>query len=268
MGEVLETARSWLFVPGDRPDRFAKAAASGADVVICDLEDAVAPEAKAAARSAVADWLGAGGQAVVRVNAGSTPWFDDDVAALAGAPGLLGVMLPKAEDPAAVAGAAARAQAPVVALVESALGVLRASDIAAAAARIAFGSLDFALDIDADHDDDAALLLARGTLVLAARAAGRPAPIDGVTTALDDPQAAARDAARARRLGFAGKLCIHPRQIEPIHRAFAPTDEQIEWAQQIIAAYGDGTAGAVRSSRGELIDAPVLRRAQTILEGR
>lgn len=264
--ELLATAQSWLFVPGDRPERFAKAVASGADIVIGDLEDAVAPEAKSAARAHLAQWLSSGGRAVVRVNAATTTWFDDDLAALVGAPGLLAVLLPKAESAEMVSEAAGRAGVPVVALVESALGVLHAAGIATAATRLAFGSLDFALDIAADHDDDGALLLARSTLVLASRAAGLSAPIDGVTTVLDDPARVARDAARGRQLGFGAKLCIHPSQIVPVQAAFRPSVEQIGWAQEIIAAYGDGAVGAVRSTRGELIDVPVLRRAQAILE--
>lgn len=266
MGGALASAQSWLFVPGDRPERFAKAAASGAHIVILDLEDAVSPESKAAARGHIAEWLMSGNQAVVRVNAAATEWFADDVSTLAGAPGLLAIMLPKAESADAVSDAGLRAGVPVVALVESAVGILRAPEIASAAVRLAFGSLDFALDIGADHDSSDALLLARSTLVLASRAAALPAPIDGVTTALDDPAATSRDAASARRLGFDGKLCIHPQQVALVRAALQPSADQISWAQEIIAAYGDGAAGAVRSPRGELIDAPVLRRARTVLE--
>ncbi|MCW2602694.1 MAG: hypothetical protein JWN61_829 [Pseudonocardiales bacterium] len=266
MAHDLDTAQSWLFVPGDRPERFDKAAATGAHIVILDLEDAVAADAKAAARAHIVDWLNAGNHAVVRVNAAATEWFADDLAALAGASGLLAVMLPKAESAPAVSDTGLRAGVPVVALVESAVGMLRAAEIASAAVRLAFGSLDFALDIAADHDDDRALLLARSTLVLASRAAGRAAPIDGVTMSLDDPSVTIRDAARARQLGFGGKLCIHPRQVAAVHDAFQPSPEQVAWAHEIIATYGDGAAGAVRSTGGELIDAPVLRRAQSILE--
>jgi citrate lyase subunit beta/citryl-CoA lyase len=262
---VLASAVSWLFVPGDRPERFAKAASSGAHVVVCDLEDAVAPEAKAGAREHVADYLHDGGRAVVRINGATTAWHADDLAALARAPGLLAVMLPKAEGAGAVRAVADAAGAPVVALVESALGVVRVHETAAAAARLAFGSLDFALDVAADHDDDGALLQARTTLVLASRAAGLPSPVDGVTTALDDASAAARDAARARRLGFGGKLCIHPRQIAAVHAAYTPTEDELAWARDVLAASADGSSGAVRSSTGELIDAPVVRRARAIL---
>jgi citrate lyase subunit beta/citryl-CoA lyase len=264
--DLLAAAQSWLFVPGDRPERFSKAVGSGADVVILDLEDAVAPKAKPAARSHIVAWLNGGGRAVVRVNAAASQWFDDDLAALAGAPGLLAVLLPKAESAEVVSEAVIRAGVPVVALVESARGVLHAADIATAAIRLAFGSLDFALDIAADHDDDGALLLARSTLVLASRAAGLAAPIDGVTIALDDPAVTSRAALRSRQLGFGGKLCIHPSQVASVQAAFRPSPEQVAWAREIIAAYGDGAVGAVRSTRGELIDVPVLRQAHAILE--
>lgn len=260
------SAATWLFVPGSRPDRFAKAAASGADEVICDLEDAVAPGEKEQARADVVAWLRGGGSAWVRLNAVGTRWHDDDVAALAECAGLRGLVVPKAESPSALAALAAEVPGPdrLVALVESAIGVLRAADLAACpgVGRLAFGSIDFALDVDATEDDDS-LLLARSTLVLASRAGGRAAPLDGVTTALDDPEALAADARRARRLGFGGKLCVSPRQVPVVAAQFRPSDLEVDWARRVVAA-ADGGTGVVATA-GEMVDRPVLERAQRIL---
>lgn len=262
------SAATWLFVPGSHPDRFAKAAASGADEVICDLEDSVAPGEKEQARADVVTWLRGGGSGWVRLNAVGTRWHDDDVAALAGCAGLRGLVVPKAESPSALAALGAEVPRPdgLVALVESAIGVLHAVDLAAcpAVGRLAFGSIDYALDVDVDAaEDDDSLLLARSTLVLASRAGGRAAPIDGVTTALDDPDALAADARRARRLGFGGKLCLSPRQVPIVAAHFRPSDQEVDWARRVVAASDGG--GAVVAIGGEMADRPVLERAQRIL---
>ncbi|MCA2230277.1 HpcH/HpaI aldolase/citrate lyase family protein [Nonomuraea aurantiaca] len=266
---MRDTASSvtWLFVPGDRPDRFAKAAAAGADQVIIDLEDAISPHAKDQARQAAAHWLTAGGQCWVRVNAPGTPWHDDDLSTLGGLPALRGIVVPKAEDASDLIELAARL-APgtdLIALVESARGILNAAALTncEAVARLAFGAIDFALDIDADDTDDA-LLLARGTLVLASRAAGKPAPIDSVTTNLAPPAAAA-DARRARALGFGGKLLIHPAQVREAQEAFRPTDAQAEWARGVLDTAGQASNGAVGKD-GHMLDRPVIDRARRIID--
>jgi itaconate CoA-transferase len=260
-------ATTWLFVPGDRPDRFAKAARVGADEVICDLEDAVAEDCKDQARRHVADWLAGGGSAWVRVNACSTRYYEPDVTAVADLPGLRGIVVPKVEDPAALAALGQRLPpgTGILALIETATGVLRAPAIARcpAVSRLAFGSVDFAADIDTAHDDEA-LLTARAALVYASRAAAKPAPVDGVTLALDRPEAAAGDAVRARRLGFRGKLCIHPAQIPAVAAAFRPTEAEAAWAREIVAAAGLGGTGAARHD-GEMTDKPVIDRARRIL---
>lgn len=172
-------SRSFLFVPGDRPDRFAKAAASGADVVVLDLEDAVAPGRKEQAREHVRHWLSGGNRAVVRINAAGTPWHDDDVAAVGAA---VAVMVPKAEEPLDLG-------VPTIPLIETAAGVLNAVAICAGKCvlRPALGSVDLAAQLGVDHRSHEALRHARSDLVLAAAAAGCGAPIDGVTTALDSP---------------------------------------------------------------------------------
>ncbi|MEO6144235.1 MAG: CoA ester lyase [Dermatophilaceae bacterium] len=258
-------ARSLLFVPGDRPERFAKAAATAADLVIVDLEDAVPQEGKAAARDAVAQWLSADGQAAVRVNGTKSVHYQQDVSVLAGLPGLQAVVVPMADDPTALAMLHQRLGrgVEIVALIETALGVVRAVELASApgVSRLAFGHLDFAVDIGSSIEDDA-MLMARSTLVVASRAAGLPGPVDGVTTSLDDPAVSAADAARARDLGFAGKLCIHPTQVEAVNAAFRPTGDELAWAHRIIEASAAG--GAIRVD-GHMVDAPVILKAEAIL---
>jgi citrate lyase subunit beta/citryl-CoA lyase len=258
---------TWLFVPGNVPRRFAKAAAAGADAVVIDLEDAVRLEDKDTARADTLRWLSDGGQAWVRLNAAGTPWFDEDVDAVAGASGLLGVLVPKAEDPAALAALSARlgTGTAVVALVETAAGLHRVHDVATApgVTRLAFGSLDLAADLGAD-DTAEAMLFARSTIVLASRVAGLPAPIDGVTTVIDDADAVTTAARHARSLGFRGKLCIHPAQIAPTARGLASSADEIAWARAVLQA-AEGSAGAVTGPDGRMIDKPVLERARALL---
>ncbi|WP_404800128.1 HpcH/HpaI aldolase/citrate lyase family protein [Amycolatopsis eburnea] len=256
---ALDSASTFLFVPGDRRDRFGKAAASGADVVVLDLEDAVAPGDKDAAREDARGWLAAGGRGVVRINAAGTKWFEADAELVRAAQAP--VMLPKTEQPAVLAELTGL---PVIALVETALGVENARAFAAApgVARLAFGSVDLAAQLGVAHDDRAAMDPARSRLVLASAAAGLPAPIDGVTTRLDDLARAGEDARRARRLGFGGKLCVHPRQVEPVRTAFAPTTSELAWARRIVKTAGLSAAAI----DGQLVDKPVVDRARRLLE--
>jgi citrate lyase subunit beta/citryl-CoA lyase len=256
---VTQAVRFPLFVPGDRPERFAKAALSGADAVIIDLEDAVAPTAKAAARAALGA-LPDGITTIVRINARATPFHAGDMAAIAGLR-LAAIMLPKsetAEDIQAVA-----AGIPVIALVETARGMANAREIARHAQQLAFGSIDYCADLGLAHIREA-LLAARSELVLASRLANLPPPLDGVTTAIQDAALIEDDACYARQLGFGGKLCIHPAQIAAIRRGFAPSAQDIAWARRILAAGEDGAV----SVDGAMVDAPVRLRARLILEYR
>lgn len=259
------TARSWLFVPGDRPDRFDKAVASGADLVVCDLEDAVAVDAKAPARGEVARWLADGGVACVRVNAHGTPFHDADVAALVGAPGLVAVLVPKAEDPRRLAELSERLGpgTAVVGLVETALGVHRVHELAATpgVARLAFGSVDLALDLGAE-DAALPLLFARSALVLACRVVGLPAPVDGVTRELDDPSTIGSDTAAAVGLGFGGKLCVHPKQVSAVNAGFRPSDADVRRAREVLAAAAGGSAVRID---GQMIDRPLVEHAWRVL---
>lgn len=248
-----------LFVPADKPERFTKAAASGADAVILDLEDAVAIDAKDAARAAL-DASFTGLPVIVRINAYGTPWHDADIAAVARLP-VSRVILPKAEDAALCSSVASVTGKPVIALIESARGLVNARGIAAAngVTRLAFGSIDFCADLGCAHLREV-LLPVRSELVLASRLAGIAAPIDGVTVQLDDLSAIHDDATHARSMGMTGKLCIHPKQVEAVRRAFSPTEGEIDWAQRILAS-GDGAV----SVDGAMVDEPVRIRARAIL---
>ncbi|HEX3610596.1 MAG TPA: CoA ester lyase [Sporichthyaceae bacterium] len=258
----LASVTSLLFVPGHRPDRFAKAADSGAGAIILDLEDAVAPEAKVEAREHVAKWLAGGGGGIVRINAPGTPWHDDDLAAVAGHP----VMLPKAESAEQVATvvAALGTDAAVLPLVETAAGVLAADEFLAlrGVVRAAFGSIDLSAQLGVDPNDYQAFLFARSRLVLASAAAGVAGPVDGVTTDVTDDDRLAADAAHGAGLGFTGKMCIHPRQLQVVHTAFDPTAEELEWARRVVQAAGDG---AVTTLDGKMVDKPVVDRARRTL---
>jgi citrate lyase subunit beta/citryl-CoA lyase len=184
--------RTWLFTPGNRPDRFDKAASSGADQIILDLEDSVEPSAKDEARRSVVEWLSHGGAAWVRINAKDSDYYEADVRMLAELPGLLGFMVPKAEVPAALEELGRRLPPRgLIPLIETAVGVHRAAEIGACEGvdRLAFGSIDFALDIEAAETSQS-LLFARSQLVIASRVNGLPAPVDGVTTELRDTAAA------------------------------------------------------------------------------
>ncbi|HVV44049.1 MAG TPA: CoA ester lyase [Bryobacteraceae bacterium] len=253
--------RSYLFVPGNRPDRFAKAYASGADAVIVDLEDAVPAAEKVDARAHSARWLSADHPVFIRVNAAATEWFREDLALCAQA-GVAGIVLPKAErveDIVAIG-------KPVLPLIETARGFANATALAQApnTARLLFGSIDFQVDLGI-HGEGEELLYFRSQLVLISRLAGLPAPVDGITTVFQSPDAVRADSRRAWRLGFGGKLCIHPAQIAAIHESFAATPEEAAWAKRVVEALTKA-GGAAVSVDGEMIDRPVAARALEILK--
>jgi citrate lyase subunit beta / citryl-CoA lyase len=202
---------------------------------------------------------------IVRINAADTPWFADDVA-LCAQPGVAAVMLSKAERADTIAllmGAGAQGVLP---LIESAAGFAALATTAAAPGvqRLVFGSIDFQLDLgmrDALEDE---LSVFRTQIVLASRLAGLAAPIDGVSTAIDDAEALHVDVQRARRLGFGGKLCIHPKQVAGVHRGFAPSADELAWAQRVLAASA-AAGGAAIAVDGKMVDKPVLLRAERLV---
>lgn len=256
--------RSYLFVPGNRCERIPKALASGADAVIVDLEDAVPPAEKDAARAAVAAALRAKAPLWLRVNGEQTPWFEADCALL-GHPGIAGVVLPKAESASRITALHEQGKAPVLPTIESALGLGRLHALAAAPGtqRLVLGSIDLRADLGIPGDETV-IDPYRMQIVLASRLAGLPAPVEGVTPTFNDPAAAEADTRRSAAMGFGGKLCIHPAQIAPVHRGFAPSPAEIEWARKVIAVNGRAGGGAVALD-GQMVDRPVVERARAIL---
>jgi citrate lyase subunit beta/citryl-CoA lyase len=263
--------RSLLFVPANDAHRRGRAWTSGADAVILDLEDGVAPAAKDGARAGLAAALAQrtpGPRAVVRINAIDTAEGERDLHALDGL-GVDAVVVPKA-DPGTIAGAAALG-VPVIALVESATGVLQAEAIARepCVTRLMFGPIDLAAELGAEPGPDGdELLFARSRLVLASAAAGLEGPIDGPHLDIHDPDQLRAETHRARRLGFTGKVAIHPGQLATIAEVLAPSAADVAWARAVAGAYEAGIAegAGVVALDGRMIDIPVARRAYAILQ--
>ncbi|MFC8568185.1 HpcH/HpaI aldolase/citrate lyase family protein [Streptomyces sp. NPDC057245] len=259
---------TWLYAPGDRPGVVARALAAGADVVVVDLEDAVAADRKEYAREATAELL-TEAQPVpvhVRVNALDGPFAAADLAALAALPGLSGLRLPKVTSPEQVTGvAAATGGRPLYALLETALGVERAYRIAAAhpALRgIALGEADLRADLGVRGDTG--LDWSRSRVVVAARAAGLAPPAQTVHPDTRDLEGLAASCAHGRALGFLGRAAIHPRQLPVIERAYLPTERELEQAETILKA-ATAQPGAQALPDGRFVDAAVVATARRTL---
>ncbi|MFI6372759.1 HpcH/HpaI aldolase/citrate lyase family protein [Streptomyces sp. NPDC050546] len=261
---------TWLYAPGDRPHVVAKALASGADIVVVDLEDAVAPDRKAYARAATADLLGdlPAIPVHVRVNALDTPWAAPDIAAVSRAPGLCALRIPKITSPTEVVRIAERAVPPglpLYALLETALGVEQAYAVAGAHPSlrgIALGEADLRADLGVR--DDAGLDWSRSRVIVAARAAGLPPPAQSVHPDVRDLEGLAASCAHGRALGFLGRAAIHPRQLPVIERAYLPTEAEIEHAEAILKAAAT-QQGAQALPDGCFVDAAVVTAAQRTL---
>lgn len=264
----LQTLALPLFLPADRIDRFDKAVASNADAIIVDLEDAVSPSARPNARDRLHELApriaAAPVPVILRINAVGTSDHADDLAIAHDLP-LAGIMLAKAESADDVTNVGVACGCKIVSLIETARGLAAARTIATRSARLAFGSLDFAIDLGCAHDRDA-LAAARAELVMASRLAGIAAPLDGITTAIDDAALVEDDARYASRMGFGGKLLIHPAQIAPATVGLSPDDSEVAWARRILAAAAEAAAGrGALSVAGTMVDAPILRRAERII---
>jgi citrate lyase subunit beta/citryl-CoA lyase len=255
-----------LYVPGDRPERFAKAVATGAQLVILDLEDAVAPDHKEEARRHVADWLSSDDTkpplVEVRVNSGSVA----DLKVLAELrPDGVGVRLPKVESQGAVEAAlAALGYTPrLAAVIETAAGVEALSAIAShpAVRTLSLGEADLASDLGTA--DSAALDWARVRLLVAARAHGKPAPMMSIYPDIRDLDGLAADTRRGKAMGFVGRTAVHPSQVPVIAAAFVPTADEVSWATEVLAA--TATGGVATLASGEMVDPAMRRRAETIL---
>lgn len=259
-------SRSFLFVPANRPERFDKALMSGAHQVILDLEDAVAPLDKAAARGCIAQWTGRT-DAIVRVNGADSPFFAADMEMIRRV-GVTRLMLPKAEPGAlnCLVGLL-EGRCDIIALIETVRGYaeLRSIGESGLVSQLAFGNLDFGIDAGVTETAQE-LDPVRLQIVLESRLAGLAPPIDGVTTSWTDPAGFEAAVGRAKALGFGAKLCIHPAQVKPVNDAFLPTAAELDWARRVMLAAKDGQGAAVALD-GKMVDAPVIRRAELILAG-
>jgi len=255
---------SYLFVPATRPERFDKALAAGADRVIIDLEDAVAPEDKNSARAALAAWLTKDKSVAIRINSADTSWFADDLA-LCAREGVAEIILPKAGDVADVKKVVAAGAKAIKLLIESAQGIKYIDQLAQQerVTRLIFGSIDFCVDMGIEGDDRE-LDYFRSQIVLASRLAELAPPVDGVTTAIEDVGILEADTLRGKRFGFGAKLCIHPKQVATVNAAYRPSVDELAWARRVIEAAGSAGGAAVQVD-GRMVDKPVLIRAERLL---
>ena len=285
MRNTILPLRSFLFAPGNHPRRVANALSLNVDAVILDLEDAVATTEKPAARGAVAAALAVPRQPLlyVRVNAADTEFCYGDLVAVV-RPGLDGIVLPKVESAIALAtidwllAQLEREQGLVpggidlIPIIETAAGLTNLDVILAAGTRvrhIAFGAGDFTLDVNmAWSRTEAELAFARARIATASRAAGIEAPLDTVWVDLTDEEGLEMSARTALGFGFQGKMCIHPKQIAPVHRVFTPGEAEVAVAERVVAAFAEAEASGSAAIQldGKFIDYPILYRAQRVLE--
>jgi citrate lyase subunit beta/citryl-CoA lyase len=265
-------ASTFLFVPGNRPERFTKALNSGAHAIIIDLEDAVAEEDKAAARSAISQaWPGFSSEErqriVIRSNAPGTRFYGEDLM-LAEVLSIACLLIPKSESIDQINGAAeVLPTTAIIPMIETARGLQQIDSIANAqqVMRLALGNIDLQADLGMVCDaQETELQVARFQLVLASRLAEIAPPVDGVTTATDDIDRINADTLRAKRLGFGAKLCIHPAQVPIVSKAFTPTEAELHWSNQVIEADKASKGGAVKLN-GRMIDRPVVLLAKRLL---
>jgi citrate lyase subunit beta/citryl-CoA lyase len=272
-------ARSALYIPGDRPDMLAKALGRGADEIIVDLEDAVADDAKDAARAGVADWLGSTDSGVepgetgiwVRINDGELR--EADVRAVATCAALTGFVVAKTETAEELVALDALlsslgSQARVVPLLESAAAVLRAAEIAAAprVQRIQVGEADLRADLGVTLGaDERELLFVRSQMVLISAAARIAPPIAPVSTNFRDLDAYRDSTESLARLGFVGRACIHPAQVVIANEVFTPSEERVTWARDVLARLDAAGSGIATGADGQMLDEAVARQARLIL---
>jgi len=268
----LAEARSLLFVPGNRPERFEKAARSGADAVILDLEDSVPPADKARARQEIAahwqELMTLDVPLIVRINAEDSVTWRDDLAVVGRLQGLAAVMVPKAESPGTLSHLhTSLGGLALLPLIETAAGFHAVGALAATPGvlRLAVGHIDFMADVAmACDDEESELIPLRFAVAMATRSARLASAIDGVTVQTTDERRLREDTLRGRRFGFGAKLCIHPRQVGVVHEALAPTGSELEWARRVIAA-DEASGGAAVQLDGRMVDLPVVLQARRTL---
>jgi citrate lyase subunit beta/citryl-CoA lyase len=281
-------ARSYLFAPGNREDLLDKVFAAGADAIVLDLEDAVPLAHKAHARELVASAIDRrvgrqGPSAFVRINALATELWQADVSAIV-RPGVTGLRVAKAESPVDVANldqwvsrlegerGMASGTIELTLAIESAVGVERATELAASSPRVknlCFGAADFCADVGVDPSQlGYETLFAQSRIVVSSRVAGLDPPIASVHTDLSDDRGLRETSEAARRLGYCGRSCVHPRQVATVNGVFTPGPETIERARRLIHSYESALAhglGATTAAGGEFVDPAVLRRARAVL---
>jgi citrate lyase subunit beta/citryl-CoA lyase len=262
-------ASNFLFVPGNRPERFSKALATNAAAVILDLEDAVSLDEKETARHAIRTaWPSFTAEQkqrlVIRSNSPGSPFYSADLI-LAQELGLACLMIPKSESADQINGAAlVLPNTALIPMIESAIGLDQLKQIANSnqVIRLALGNLDLQVDLGMTCDEqETQLQTARYQIVLASRLAQIAPPVDGVTPSTDDEVRIQEDAERAKRMGFGAKLCIHPKQVVIVKNAFTPTAQELSWAQRVVEAMQASNGGAVKLD-GRMIDRPVILLAQ------
>lgn len=276
--------RSVLFAPGNHPRRAEKVLACGADVAVLDLEDAVSVGEKVAARELVVQALRSPRDcsAYVRVNGFDTEWCFGDLNAVV-APTLDGVVLPKTESADQLRTidwmisqlerdrGLAPGSVDLMPIIETARGLMGLESILTATPRVrraAFGGGDYTLDLDIQwSEDEGELAFARGQLVHWSRAARIEAPIDTVLLQIRDTERFGRSARLARRMGFQGKLCIHPDQVAPANAAFTPTPEEVAQARAVLAAFADAERNGLASIQvgGIFVDYAIVYKAERII---
>lgn len=268
----LASARSFLFVPANRPERFAKALASGADAVILDLEDSVPLTAKVEARDAIrTNWAlleNAACAVLIRINSPETEWGQQDLRDLQSLSGLGGIMVPKCESSQILMTVAQTfVGIALLPIIESAAGYLALSAISKTpqVSRLVVGHIDFLADTGmVCSDDQRELDSLRFEVAMHSRNAKLAPPVDGVTVSVDDEHLIRVDTERSLRFGFGAKLCIHPKQVTVVHAALAPTVDQVCWAQRVVEAMETSQGSAVQLD-GKMIDLPVVLQAQRVL---
>lgn len=266
MNKVNKSAHSYLFVPANRTERFEKALATETHAVIIDLEDAVPVELKVSARNELAQWLNdhPQHQVMIRVNASQTEWFQADIE-LVKYSNVSAIVLPKTESNAEIDAVLQVRAIDIFPLIETPQGLANVRNIATAKHVVAlmFGSIDFQLEMNM-NGGYLELLSFRNEIVLASQLAKIQSPIDGVTVDFKNEDLVQLETQQAKNLGFAGKLCIHPNQVNIVNQTFKPTQQEIDWANQVMQMV-DAAQGQAVSLHGKMIDLPVILKAKKIL---
>lgn len=263
----MQTPRSFLFVPANRPERYTKALNSGSDAVIIDLEDAIPAEHKLESRALLKQWLldHPTEKVMIRVNAFQTEWFAEDIQ-LAQFSNVIAIVLPKAEQLQEFEAIQHIRTIDIYPIIETPYGMAQVKEIAQfpAVRALMFGSIDFQLEMDMSGDF-LELMYFRNKIALASKLAGIANPIDGVTADFGNTELVMTETLQAKKLGFQGKLCIHPSQVKIVNQTFNSSPEEIQWAQQVLEAV-KAADGQTISLNGKMIDKPIISKAEKILK--